>query len=73
MSTNPSHQDKMAGLAKEDQAINESPEDISHSAQGHKANISNPNTSEKSKENSKQALQELGGERAFYGKQGQGE
>ncbi|KAI9662971.1 MAG: hypothetical protein M1821_008018 [Bathelium mastoideum] len=43
-------------------------EDISHAATGHKANLSNPNTSEASKENSRQALKELGGEDAFYGK-----
>ncbi|PSK51944.1 Xanthine dehydrogenase [Elsinoe australis] len=47
-------------------------EDISHAATGHKANLSNPNTSEASKENSKKALQELGGEDAFYGKTGEG-
>ncbi|EON67949.1 hypothetical protein W97_07446 [Coniosporium apollinis CBS 100218] len=58
----------MAGLSAADQAINESPEDISNQAQGHKANLSNPNTSEASKENSRQALEDLGGEDAFYGK-----
>ncbi|KAF7846521.1 hypothetical protein BT93_L4201 [Corymbia citriodora subsp. variegata] len=47
-------------------------EDISHEATGHKANLSNPNTSQESKENSKQRLQELGGEDAFYGKTGEG-
>ncbi|KAF2656000.1 hypothetical protein K491DRAFT_692360 [Lophiostoma macrostomum CBS 122681] len=67
------HQDKLAGLTQEDQNINQTAEDISHSAQGHKANLSNPNTSEKSKEASKEALKELGGEEAFYGKQGKGE
>jgi hypothetical protein len=30
-------------------------------------------TSQQSKEHSKQVLKELGGEKAFYGKQGQGE
>ncbi|KAJ9648939.1 hypothetical protein H2201_002020 [Coniosporium apollinis] len=58
----------MAGLSAADQAINESPEDISKQAQGHKANLSNPNTSEASKENSRQALEDLGGEDAFFGK-----
>lgn len=38
----PAHQDKMAGLTKEDQNINNTTEDISHMASGHKANISNP-------------------------------
>lgn len=86
----PAHQDKMAGLTKEDQNINNTAEDISNQASGHKANISNPSkclffwlnnksngdnvdTSQQSKEHSKQVLKELGGDKAFYGKQGQGE
>ncbi|KAK3210245.1 hypothetical protein GRF29_44g2097387 [Pseudopithomyces chartarum] len=40
----PAHQDKMAGLTKEDQNINNTTEDISNQASGHKANISNPTT-----------------------------
>ncbi|KAG9594707.1 hypothetical protein KCU77_g4900, partial [Aureobasidium melanogenum] len=48
-------------------------EDISHQANGHKANLSNPNTSDASKQHSKQVLEQLGGEQAFYGKQGEGE
>jgi len=44
------------------------PEERSNQARGHKANLSNPNTSEKSKENSKEALKDLGGEAAFYSK-----
>ncbi|KAH0345155.1 hypothetical protein KCU81_g4452, partial [Aureobasidium melanogenum] len=48
-------------------------EDISHEATGHKANLSNPNTSDASKEHSKKVLEQLGGEQAFYGKQGEGE
>lgn len=36
-------------------------------------NASHQDTSEQSKEKSKQALKELGGEDAFYGKQGKGE
>ncbi|KAH7051325.1 hypothetical protein B0J12DRAFT_662815 [Macrophomina phaseolina] len=51
------------------QGINDQPEDISHQAQGHKANLSNPNTSEESKKNSRQVLESLGGEGAFYGKE----
>ncbi|KAF3007947.1 hypothetical protein E8E13_011289 [Curvularia kusanoi] len=61
------------GLSKADQNINNTTEDISNKASGHKANISNPNTSEESKQKSKEALKELGGEAAFYGKQGKGE
>ncbi|KAJ4359540.1 uncharacterized protein N0V89_000095 [Didymosphaeria variabile] len=71
--TEPSHQMNAAGLSEADQNINNTTEDISNKASGHKANISNPNTSQESKEKSKQALKELGGENAFYGKQGQGE
>ncbi|KAH7410408.1 hypothetical protein DE146DRAFT_604362 [Phaeosphaeria sp. MPI-PUGE-AT-0046c] len=69
-----SHQDiTAAGLSEADQNINNSVEDKSHQAAGHKANLSNPNTSEASKKKSEQALKELGGEEAFYGKQGKGE
>ncbi|KAF2449225.1 hypothetical protein P171DRAFT_427462 [Karstenula rhodostoma CBS 690.94] len=66
--------------------INNTPEDISHAASGHKANLSNPTMFsllagsmrcmkgiQASKEKSKEALKELGGEEAFYGKQGKGE
>lgn len=38
----PSHQANAAGLSKADQNINNTAEDISHAASGHKANISNP-------------------------------
>ncbi|KAI4287927.1 MAG: hypothetical protein L6R35_002813 [Caloplaca aegaea] len=41
-------------------------EDISHQAQGHKANLSNPNTSDASKAHSKEVLDSLGGDKAFY-------
>ncbi|MCJ1368663.1 hypothetical protein MMC16_007808 [Acarospora aff. strigata] len=37
-----------------------SPEDISNAARGHKANLSNPNTSEESKAHSKEVLESLG-------------
>ncbi|KAJ4399853.1 hypothetical protein N0V91_009124 [Didymella pomorum] len=61
------------GYTAAEQNIDNTTEDISNKAQGHKANLSNPNTSEDSKEKSRQALKELGGEEAFYGKQGKGE
>ncbi|KAF2744702.1 NAD(P)-binding protein [Sporormia fimetaria CBS 119925] len=51
------------------EGMHEQPEDISNKARGHKANLSNPNTSEQSKQNSKKELEALGGEKAFYGKQ----
>ncbi|KAF2119455.1 hypothetical protein BDV96DRAFT_684048 [Lophiotrema nucula] len=48
--------------------IHDTPDNRSHQAQSHKANLSNPNTSEKSKKRSAEALQSLGGEDAFYSK-----
>ncbi|EMR66474.1 putative conidiation protein con-6-like protein [Eutypa lata UCREL1] len=42
-------------------------EQISKSVQGHKANLFNLNTSEKSKENSREAIEAMGGEAAHYG------
>ncbi|KAF2278875.1 uncharacterized protein EI97DRAFT_393659 [Westerdykella ornata] len=50
------------------EGINDTPEDITNRAKGYKANLSNPNTSEESKQHSRQALESLGGEEAFYGK-----
>jgi hypothetical protein len=45
-SNNVSHQDiTAAGLSEADQNINNSVEDRSHQAAGHKANLSNPSTS----------------------------
>lgn len=38
------HQMNAAGYSEAEQKIDHSTEDISHSAQGHKANISNPST-----------------------------
>lgn len=56
---------------KQDAALegaNQTPEEVSNQARGHKANISNPNTSEASKEHSKEVLKDLGGEKAFFSK-----
>ncbi|KAK3370504.1 hypothetical protein B0H63DRAFT_487155 [Podospora didyma] len=41
--------------------INEGKEEISNTISGHKANLSNPNTSNKSKQNSERVIEELGG------------
>ncbi|CAJ2507208.1 Uu.00g083940.m01.CDS01 [Anthostomella pinea] len=49
------------------QELTEGKETISHSVQGHKANLSNPNTSEKSKKHSKEVIDSLGGDIAHYG------
>ncbi|KAK5167462.1 uncharacterized protein LTR77_007161 [Saxophila tyrrhenica] len=54
-------------------SANLSPEERSNMANGHKANLSNPNTSEASKQASRQALKELGGEDAFYSEDKQGD
>ncbi|KAF3041330.1 hypothetical protein E8E12_006487 [Didymella heteroderae] len=62
-----------AGLSQVDQNINNTEEDRSHEARGHKANLSNPNTSQASKEKSAHILKELGEDDAFYRKQGKGE
>ncbi|KAK3059600.1 hypothetical protein LTS18_010462 [Coniosporium uncinatum] len=50
------------------QDVNDTPEDISLAISGHKAKISNPNTSQESKEASQKALEQLGGDKAFDGK-----
>ncbi|KAF4966519.1 hypothetical protein FSARC_5761 [Fusarium sarcochroum] len=49
------------------QELRQGGEEISHKIQGHKANLSNPNTSEASKENSKREIKELGGDSNLYG------
>ncbi|RYO93450.1 hypothetical protein DL766_009564 [Monosporascus sp. MC13-8B] len=58
-----------SAMSKDMQEITTSKEDISKKVQGHKANLSNPNTSEESKQNSREAIEQLGGEAAHYGKQ----
>ncbi|KAI0100725.1 hypothetical protein GGR51DRAFT_531460 [Nemania sp. FL0031] len=54
-------------ISRDMQEITQGREDVSHKVQGHKANLANPNTSEKSKENSRQAIDSLGGDAAHYG------
>ncbi|KFH41212.1 hypothetical protein ACRE_080730 [Hapsidospora chrysogenum ATCC 11550] len=51
------------------QELNQGPEDMSKTIQGHKANLSNPNTSEQSKKNSAQVIDSLGGDANHYGGQ----
>lgn len=63
---NPAQRDIKNDAALE--GANQTPEEISNQARGHKANLSNPNTSEESKKNSEQALKDLGGEDAFFSK-----
>ncbi|KAK3995541.1 hypothetical protein QBC44DRAFT_319740 [Cladorrhinum sp. PSN332] len=48
-------------LSNDMQELTEGKETVSSQIRGHEANLSNPNTSEKSKEHSKQVLGDLGG------------
>ncbi|KXX74051.1 Conidiation-specific protein 6 [Madurella mycetomatis] len=47
--------------------LSQGKEDISNIIRGHKANLSNPNTSEASKDNSKKELEALGGSDTLQG------
>ncbi|KAI0471686.1 hypothetical protein GGR56DRAFT_655143 [Xylariaceae sp. FL0804] len=58
-------------MSRDMQELTQGKETISHSVAGHKANLSNPNTSERSKENSRKVIDELGGDVAHYGDQDQ--
>ncbi|KAI0533951.1 hypothetical protein GGR58DRAFT_484701 [Xylaria digitata] len=58
-------------ISRDMQDITQGKEEISHQVQGHKANLANPNTSEESKENSRQIIDDLGGDAAHYGGKGQ--
>ncbi|KAF2204938.1 hypothetical protein GQ43DRAFT_437465 [Delitschia confertaspora ATCC 74209] len=53
---------KAAGYTEAEQKINESPEDIINQSKGHKANLSNKNTSEESKQSSREWLKAHGQE-----------
>ncbi|KAH7376926.1 hypothetical protein B0T11DRAFT_324781 [Plectosphaerella cucumerina] len=50
-------------ISEDMQNLTHGKEDLSNQIRGHKANISNPNTSEKSKQNSAEAIESLGGEK----------
>ncbi|KAG5747909.1 hypothetical protein H9Q70_009403 [Fusarium xylarioides] len=54
-------------ISNDMQELREGGEEISHKIQGHKANLSNPNTSQASKENSKKEIEALGGDANYYG------
>lgn len=81
-------------ISEDMQNLTRGEEDISHTVQGHRANLSNPSkfpcscpcsfltfsnhcpdirldTSQRSKEHSKQVIDELGGQTAHYGKMGE--
>ncbi|KAJ2986866.1 hypothetical protein NUW58_g4827 [Xylaria curta] len=53
-------------VSKDMQEITQGKETISREVQGHKANLTNPNTSETSKEHSRQVIEHLGGDAAHY-------
>ncbi|CEI62864.1 hypothetical protein FVEN_g565 [Fusarium venenatum] len=56
-------------LSNDMQELRTGKEEISNKIQGHKANLSNPNTSEASKENSKKEIDALGGDVNHYGQE----
>ncbi|KAJ4174581.1 hypothetical protein NW754_005000 [Fusarium falciforme] len=56
-------------ISNDMQELRQGGEEISHKIQGHKANLSNPNTSQVSKENSKREIEQLGGDDNLYGKE----
>ncbi|KAI0398322.1 hypothetical protein F5Y17DRAFT_411900 [Xylariaceae sp. FL0594] len=56
-----------SAVSRDMQELTQGRETVSRQVQGHKANLSNPNTSEKSKEHSREVIEELGGDGAHYG------
>ncbi|TPX09923.1 uncharacterized protein E0L32_008945 [Thyridium curvatum] len=54
-------------MSNDMQELTQGKEHISNVISGHKANLSNPNTSEASKKKSEQALKELGGDDTLEG------
>ncbi|KAI2615837.1 hypothetical protein GGR54DRAFT_641928 [Hypoxylon sp. NC1633] len=58
-------------MSRDMQELSTGKETTSHTVQGHKANLTNPNTSDQSKEHSRQVIDEMGGDGAHYGGQDQ--
>ncbi|KAI6093168.1 hypothetical protein F4821DRAFT_253146 [Hypoxylon rubiginosum] len=58
-------------MSRDMQELTTGRENISNTVKGHKANLANPNTSEKSKDNSREVIDSLGGDDAHYGNQDQ--
>ncbi|KAI0966713.1 hypothetical protein F4678DRAFT_271972 [Xylaria arbuscula] len=56
-----------SAVSQDMQEITQGKEEISKKVQGHKANLSNPNTSESSKEHSREVIDDLGGDAAHFG------
>ncbi|KAI0835299.1 hypothetical protein F5Y06DRAFT_306266 [Hypoxylon sp. FL0890] len=58
-------------MSRDMQELTMGKETISNTVKGHKANLANPNTSEKSKEHSREVIDSMGGDAAHYGNQDQ--
>ncbi|KAI1405732.1 hypothetical protein F4819DRAFT_377409 [Hypoxylon fuscum] len=58
-------------MSRDMEELNQGREATSNAVRGHKANLANPNTSEKSKEHSKEVIDNMGGDVAHYGGQDQ--
>ncbi|OTA67774.1 hypothetical protein K449DRAFT_461750 [Hypoxylon sp. EC38] len=58
-------------MSRDMQELTTGRETTSNMVKGHKANLANPNTSEKSKEHSREVIDSMGGDAAHYGNQDQ--
>ncbi|KAI0118563.1 hypothetical protein F4776DRAFT_634624 [Hypoxylon sp. NC0597] len=58
-------------MSRDMQELTTGKETTSNVVKGHKANLANPNTSEKSKEHSREVIDSMGGDAAHYGNQDQ--
>jgi len=54
-------------MSNDMQELGQGKEDVSNAIRGHKANLSNPNTSDESKKHSEQEIARLGGDASHYG------
>ncbi|KAI0169572.1 hypothetical protein GGR52DRAFT_472971 [Hypoxylon sp. FL1284] len=58
-------------MSRDMQELTTGRENVSNAVKGHKANLATPNTSEKSKENSRKVIESMGGDDAHYGDEDQ--
>ncbi|KAI1414355.1 hypothetical protein F5Y13DRAFT_188462 [Hypoxylon sp. FL1857] len=58
-------------MSRDMQELTTGRETTSNTVKGHKANLANPNTSEKSKEHSREVIDSMGGDAAHYGNEDQ--
>ncbi|KAI6785522.1 uncharacterized protein J7T54_007165 [Emericellopsis cladophorae] len=54
-------------MSNDMQELGQGKEDVSNAIRGHKANLSNPNTSDESKKHSEEEIARLGGEAGHLG------